>query len=88
MQRGLLDPSNPPTQRALRDVTLCLAEGKRGTYKSVKSTTFRLPAGTDGEGRKRKGRTIIQFRRIDRHHPPLLAHSMGKDSRTVSLPAS
>ena len=35
-----------------------------------------------------KGRTIIQFRRIDRHHPPLLADSMGEDSRTVSLPAS
>ena len=48
MQRRLLDPSNPPTQRALRDVTLCLAEGIRGTYRSVKSTTFRLPAGTDG----------------------------------------
>ena len=48
MQRGLLDPSNPSTQRALRDATLCLAESVRGTYKSVKSTTFRLPARTDG----------------------------------------
>ena len=48
MQRGFLDPSNPPTQRALRDVILCLADGMRGTYRIVKSTTFRLPAGTDG----------------------------------------
>ena len=48
MQWGLLDPSNPPTQRALRDVTLCLTEGIRRTYRSVKSTTFRLPAGTHG----------------------------------------
>lgn len=88
MQRGFLDPSNPPTQRPLRDVTLCLAEGIRGTYRSVKSPTFRLPAGTDGGVESEKRRTIILFRRIDRRHPPLLAHSMGKDSRTVSLPTS
>ena len=69
-------------------MTLGLAEGIRGTSRRVRSTTLRLLAGTEGGVEKRKGRTIIQVRRIDRDYPPLLAHSMGNDSRTVSLPAS